>query len=89
MGLMSPLLPLLQVLSRGMTDQTMRIKSLKLENKQLQQRLADKGALWRDLQHDLVALNAVPEGKGRRQQVSVFSLRQYIAKDRHMLCVRA
>ena len=47
MGLMWPLLPVLQVLSRGMTDQTMRIKSLKLENKQLQQRLADNGALWR------------------------------------------
>ena len=48
----------------------MRIKSMKLENKELRQRVADDGALWQDLQHDLAALNTMPEGKGRRQQVS-------------------
>ncbi|DBA85209.1 TPA: WD repeat-containing protein 49 [Trebouxia sp. C0005] len=55
------------VLTRGMSDQTMRIKSMKLENKELRQQLADNAALWRDLQHDLVTLNGIPEGKGRRQ----------------------
>ena len=59
-----------QVLTRGMSDQTMRIKSMKLENKELRQQLADNAALWRDLQHDLVTLNGIPEGKGRRQMVS-------------------
>ncbi len=60
----------MQVLTRGMSDQTMRIKSMKLENKELRQQLADNAALWRDLQHDLVTLNGIPEGKGRRQVVS-------------------
>ncbi|KAL3160819.1 WD repeat-containing protein 49 [Trebouxia sp. C0009 RCD-2024] len=56
------------VLSRGLGDQQMRIKSMKLENKQLRQRLADDATLWQELQHDLAALNTMPEGKGRRQQ---------------------
>ena len=43
---------------------------MKMENKELRQRLADDAALWQDLQHDLAALNSMPEGKGRRQQVS-------------------
>lgn len=60
----------MQVLTRGMSDQTMRIKSMKLENKELRQQLTDNAALWRDLQHDLVTLNGIPEGKGRRQVVS-------------------
>lgn len=60
----------MQVLSRGLGDQQMRIKSMKMENKELRQRLADDAALWQDLQHDLTALNSMPEGKGRRQQVS-------------------
>ncbi|DBB08551.1 TPA: WD repeat-containing protein 49 [Trebouxia sp. C0006] len=55
------------VLTRGMSDQTMRIKSMKLDNKELRQQLADNAALWKDLQHDLVTLNGIPEGKGRRQ----------------------
>ena len=58
-----------QVLTRGVSEQTMRIRSMKLENKQLRQQLADHTALWLDLQHDLVVLNGIPEGKGRRQQV--------------------
>ncbi len=60
----------MQVLTRGMSDQTMRIKSMKLENKELRQQMADNAALWKDLQHDLVTLNGIPEGKGRRQMVS-------------------
>lgn len=60
----------MQVLSRGLGDQQMRIKSMKMENKELRQRLADDAALWQDLQHDLAALNSMPEGKGHRQQVS-------------------
>ena len=63
------LLRMMQVLSRGLGDQQMRIKSMKLENKELRQQLADNASLWHDLQHDLVTLNSIPEGKGRRQQV--------------------
>lgn len=58
-----------QVLSWGLGDQQMRLKSMKLENKQLRQRLADDATLWQELQHDLATLNTMPEGKGRRQQV--------------------
>ena len=47
----------------------MRIKSMKLENKELRQQLADKASLWHDLQRDLVSLSTMPEAKGRRQQV--------------------
>ena len=47
---------------------------MKMENKELRQRLADDAALWQDLQHDLTALNSMPEGKGRRQQVSQTSV---------------
>ena len=47
----------------------MRIKSMKTENKQLRQQLADQASLWSKLQHDLLLLNGVPDGKGRRQQV--------------------
>ena len=70
MALMCQLTPGVQVLSRGLGDQQMRIKSMKMENKELRQRLADDATLWQDLQHDLTALNAMPEGKGRRQEVS-------------------
>ena len=52
-----------------MSDQIMRINSMKLENKELRQQMADNTTLWHDLQHDLVTLNGIPEGKGRRQQV--------------------
>ena len=47
----------------------MRIKSMKTENKQLRQQLADQASLWSKLQHDLLLLNGIPDGKGRRQQV--------------------
>ena len=59
----------MQTLSRGLTEQGLRIKSMKLENKQLRHQLADQAALWTKLQHDLLLLNGIPEGKGRRQQV--------------------
>lgn len=42
---------------------------MKVENKQLRQRLADDATLWQELQHDLATLNTMPEGKGLRQQV--------------------
>ena len=73
----------MQLLSRGVTDQTMRIKSMKLENKQLRQQLADKAALWHDLQHDLVALNGMREGKGGRQQVSTSALKPVVPHGQH------
>ena len=48
---------------------------MKMENKELRQRLADDAALWQDLQHDLTTLNSMPEGKGHRQQVSQTGVR--------------
>ena len=53
----------MQLLSRGLTEQGMRIKSMKTENKQLRQQLADQATLWSKLQHDLLLLNGVPEGR--------------------------
>ena len=57
---------------------------MKLENKELRQQLADNASLWHDLQHDLVTLNAIPEGKGRRQQVSLFTARPWPRRASHL-----
>ena len=69
---------MVQLLSRGLTEQGMRIKSMKTENKQLRQQLADQASLWSKLQHDLLLLNGIPDGKGRRQQVHPLCMVQWL-----------
>lgn len=47
----------------------MRIKGMRGEAEAIRKQVAKQAAVWTNLQHDLVGLKAVPESKGKRQQV--------------------